>query len=346
MGSIMKRGKSYRVQISYYSNGRHNRISRTFKTIKEAKRWELEQEFYKSNGKQLAKGNTPFAEFYSNWVYVVKKRDIRESTLKNYETSISIVKKLFGSVQLGKLNEIIVQHKLDQYAENRAKSTTKDLMTKIREALKYAYIRGYIISDFTSLLKARGKILPPRNIALCKSEASKLQSYLFNNSEDEFHVYLLVALETGMRRSEVLGIRKEHLYKYGIHVQESISPDSNDTLLKTQGSKRFVDISKRTYNLLQNISTKKDGYLFESQGFKQAERLKKLLKYLNITKTTVQGLRATHATLLYSDSINDKYISRRLGHTNTNTTHQYYIDFPTEEMDKNNKKTLEIFSNL
>src|SRR5699024_12429021 len=105
-----------------------------------------------------------------------------------------------------------------------------------------------------------------------------------------------------------------------------------------------VDISKRTYNLLQNISTKKDGYLFESQGFKQAERLKKLLKYLNITKTTVQGLRATHATLLYSDSINDKYISRRLDHTNNNTTHKYYIDFPTEQMHKNNKKTLKLFS--
>src|SRR5699024_2558909 len=101
---------------------------------------------------------------------------------------------------------------------------------------------------------------------------------LFNNSEDEFHIYLLVALETGMRRFEVLGIRKEHLYKYGIHVQESISPDSSDTLLKTQRSKRFLDIIKRTYNLLQNILTKKHGYLIESLGFKQAERLKKLLK--------------------------------------------------------------------
>src|SRR5699024_9521428 len=131
-------------------------------------------------GKQLVEGNTSFAEFYSNWVYVVKRNDIRESTLKNYETSISIVQKLFGSVQLGKLNEVIVQRKLDQYDENRAKSTTKDLMTKIREALKYAYIRGYIISDFTSLLKARGNILPPRNVALCKSEASKLQSYLLD----------------------------------------------------------------------------------------------------------------------------------------------------------------------
>src|SRR5699024_2410088 len=106
------------------------------------------------------------------------------------------------------------------------------------------------------------------------------------------------------------------------------------------------DISKRTYNPLQNITTKKDGYLFVSQGFKHTERLKKLLQYLNITQTTVQGLRATHATLLYSASINDKYISRRLGHTNTNTTHQYYIDFPAEEMDKHNKNTLEIFSNL
>src|SRR5699024_12178422 len=144
-------------------------------------------------------------------------------------------------------------------------------------------------------------IITPRMMSLCQIKESKVKSYLYNNSEDEFHFYLLDALETVMRRTEVLVIRKDHLYKYGIHVQESISPDSNDTLLKTQGPKRFVDISKRTYNLLQNISTKKDGYLFESQRFKQAERLKKLLKYLNITKTTIQGLRATHATLSYYD---------------------------------------------
>src|SRR5699024_1179689 len=142
MGSIMKRGKSYRVQISYYSNGRHNRISRTFKTIKEAKRWELEQEFYKSNGKQLAKGNTPFAEFNSNWACVVNKRAIRECTLKHYETRISISKKLSCSVQLGKLKESIVHHSLDQCSKNRGKSTTKHLITNTRRALKYGYIRG------------------------------------------------------------------------------------------------------------------------------------------------------------------------------------------------------------
>lgn len=38
MATITKRGKSYRVQISNYKNGVNNRISKTFKTLTEAKR--------------------------------------------------------------------------------------------------------------------------------------------------------------------------------------------------------------------------------------------------------------------------------------------------------------------
>ena len=60
-----------------------------------------------------------------------------------------------------------------------------------------------------------------------------LDTYVISHPEKEFNVLVLLALETGMRRGELLGIRPEDLFEYGIHVRRSLSPTSEDTSLKT-----------------------------------------------------------------------------------------------------------------
>lgn len=61
---------------------------------------------------------------------------------------------------------------------------------------------------------------------------------------------VLLALETGARRGELLGLKKEDVYKYGIKIRRSISPTNNDTELKTKHSKRDISINKDVYNAL------------------------------------------------------------------------------------------------
>ncbi|WP_445480349.1 hypothetical protein ACULLL_09315 [Lysinibacillus irui] len=53
-----------------------------------------------------------------------------------------------------------------------------------------------------------------------------------------------------MRRGELLAIRPESLFEYGIRVRHSISPTSDDTSLKTQNAKRDVSINKEVYDLI------------------------------------------------------------------------------------------------
>ena len=60
-------------------------------------------------------------------------------------------------------------------------------------------------------------------------------------------------LETGARRGELLGIKKEDIYEYGIRIKRSISPHSDDILLKTKYSKRDVTINKEVYDLLVTV---------------------------------------------------------------------------------------------
>lgn len=49
-----------------------------------------------------------------------------------------------------------------------------------------------------------------------------------------------------------------------------------------------------------SIKPKKNGYIFDPDGFKQSEKLGRLLERLGLSKTTFHGLRDTHASFLFS----------------------------------------------
>lgn len=186
------------------------------------------------------------------------------------------------------------------------------MLLKIRTALRDAYARGYLTNDFTGLLKTRGENPPKRNKALSITDFKKLRKYVLGHPEDEFNLLvLLLALETGIRRGELLGIRPEHLYEFGVQVKHSnsISPTCTDTSPKTQNATRDVSINKDVYELIQSIPAKENGYIFGFSGFKQSELLAELSERLNIEKTTFHGLRDTHASFLISQDIDLVYVS-------------------------------------
>lgn len=354
MASIVKRGKSYRAQVSLYERGKHKKLTKTFPTKKEAELWALEMELLKGQGKELASRETTFVEFFENWIYLVKKNDVREATFQNYLRTLGVIKKLFKDIKLKDLNDIVVQKKIDEYAETHSRKTVREVLLKIKTSLRDAYSRGYISNDFTSLVKARGEVPPKRNKALSITNFSKLRKYLLENTDDEFNILVLLALETGMRRGELLGIRPEYLYEirtdgrfeYGIKVRESISPTSNDTSLKTDNAKRNVSINKEVYDLVKQIPVKPNGYIFKFDGFKQSEQLAELLKKLNIPKTTFHGLRDTHASFLFSKDIDIAYVSKRLGHINIQTTQNYYLELMPEKKHQQDADALNLLSSL
>ncbi|HFI0403770.1 TPA: tyrosine-type recombinase/integrase [Streptococcus suis] len=346
MASIVKVGKKYKAQISLYKHGTHKKLVKNFKTKAEAELWALEMELEKGKGKQLAHREMYFADFFSNWLYIVKKNDIRETTFQNYTKALRIIEELFSGIKLKDLNDILVQQKIDKYAETHSKKTTHELLLKIKTSLRDAYARGYISTDFLYLVKARGHIPQKRNKSLSVTNFQKLRTYLLNNPKDEFHILVLLALETGMRRGELLGIRPEHLFDYGIKVRESISPTSSDTSLKTENSRREVTINKEVYDLLLSVPVKENGYFFDPDGFHQSRKLAKLLEEIGIPKTTFHGLRDTHASFLFSKDIDIVYVSKRLGHVNIQTTQNYYLELMPEKRHQQDADALNLLNSL
>ncbi|MEY8584556.1 tyrosine-type recombinase/integrase [Ligilactobacillus animalis] len=347
MASIIKRGQNYRATVSLYKNGRYYRETKTFSNKKDAQIWALSLELEKGRGKNLLDRSTPYPKFYRDWVETVKKNEVREATFINYMRTITIIEKLFENIQLKNLDDIVVQKKLNYYAESHSKKTTHELLLKIRSSLKYAYARGVIPNDFGCLIKANGKVLPKRNIPLSVAEFKKLRSYCLDHQEDdEFNVLTLLALETGARRGELLGLKKEDISQYEIRILRSISPTSDSTELKTVNSKRSVSITQDVYDAVKNLADKKETFIFDTNGFHQSIQLQKLLKRLNIKKTTFHGLRDTHASFLFSKDLSIDYISKRLGHNSITTTQQYYLELMPEKKHQQDADALNLLNAL
>lgn len=346
MASIVKRGKSYRAQVSLYKHGKYNKLTKTFPSKKDAQMWALEMEIAKGEGKELAHRRTTFADFFENWIYLVKVNDVKETTFQNYVRTLGIVRSLFQDIQLKDLNDIVVQKKIDEYAKTHSRKTTHEVLLKIKTSLRDAYARGYIANDFVRLVKTRGENPPKRNKALSISDFKKLRNHVLTHPEEEFNILVLVALETGMRRGELLAIRPESIYQYGIKVRHSISPTSAETSLKTQNAKRDVSINPEVYELLCKIPVKDNGYIFNFGGFKQSELLADLLQDLDINKTTFHGLRDTHASFLFSQDIDLVYVSKRLGHINIQTTQNYYLELMPEKKHQQDADALNLLKSL
>ncbi|HEL0622273.1 TPA: site-specific integrase [Streptococcus suis] len=346
MATITKRGNSFRATVSLYKKGLYKRETKTFSNKKDAELWTLEMELEKGRGKNIAERSTLFTEFYHNWVNTVKKNDVREATFINYKRTLVVVDSLFDGIQLKHLDDLIMQKKIDHYAETHSRKTVKELVLKIRGSLKYAYARGLITNDFGHLLKAKGQEPPKRNIPLSITEFKKLRHHCLSHTEDEFNILVALALETGARRGELLGIKKEDIFEYGVKIQRSISPTNDDTQLKTKHSKRDISINKDIYQALNELAETKSDYVFDWNGFKQAGQLQKLLKQLELTKTTFHGLRDTHASFLFSKDISLDYISRRLGHNSILTTQQYYLELMPEKKHQQDADALSLLNDL
>src|SRR5699024_11097996 len=158
----------------------------------EATLWGLEMELAQGKGQDLANQSTSCADFFENWIYLVKKFNLKETTFQNYERTLVVIRSLLQDIQLKDLNDIVVQKKINEYAKTHASKTTHEILLKIKTALRDAYARGYISNDFAGLVKTRGIEAPKRNKALSITQFKKLRNHVLQHSENEFNLLVLL----------------------------------------------------------------------------------------------------------------------------------------------------------
>ena len=162
------------------------------------------------------------------------------------------------------------------------------------------------------------------------------------------------ALSTGMRRSEISGLKWESVdLPEGEHEKGSLSVVSTlhrikghglvEAETKTDGSRRAVTLSSQVVKLLrevrgtQQLSKMEFGPLWQDTGFvfthpngtplipdQITQDFASLIKRLGLPHLTFHGLRHAYATLALRQGIPTKVVSKAMGHSKVGITMDLY----------------------
>ena len=271
-----------------------------------------------------------------------KIRGLRNTTIITYNTQIKFILKNFKlsdkDIRKIKVNDI------HEFINSRINLYHGIFKRRIIEFLKYIFSYAqknkFINNNIFDEIK-----LPPinrtnRNIW---SEV-EIQEYLPILRNFKYFDIVLLTLETGMRRGEVIGLTWDcvDFNKGIITVNKSYTIHSGFIGMHTpktnSGTREIVLLNESFKILKKRYKNRTSKYVFPSDKNNNipvnpmcvSNYFRNFLNKHNIKPIRFHDLRHTHATLLLNKNINYKILSKRLGHSNISFTLQTYTHIVPE----------------
>ncbi len=152
--------------------------------------------------------------------------------------------------------------------------------------------------------------------------------------ESEYYQMYRLAYLTGMRRSELCGLKWENvdLDAGAIRVVQTLQKVPGKGIVvgqpKSKRSRRAIEIGDATVELLLDITARGD-YVFTRNGKPVSpdtvsHDFSRLVKEAGLPHLTFHGLRHCHASVLLSKNIHPKVVQERLGHADITMTMNVY----------------------
>ncbi|MGK4144477.1 tyrosine-type recombinase/integrase [Weissella paramesenteroides] len=353
MASITKRGKKWRARASYVdARGVRQQPSKTFDTKKAATEWATRLENQIFDGSDINAGKMLFPDYFREWVETNKKDNVRESTYINYNSAINIIDDLFENIPMDKLTTMLIQKKINEFGKTRSTSYVGNLVTKIKNSLRDAYIDEIINRDVFSRIKVNGQDIDRGENFLNATDFIKLQTYLYSKEEimkdNPFYLMVLIALETGMRIGEIQALTNSDIGNGKIKINKSYSTASHTASKpKTKSSIRNVLISNRLEKLIYNYfdEVKRPELVAKKYYSKStAHYMKKITHDAGVPLIRFHGLRHSHVSYLLYNDVDMQYVSKRVGHASTRVTMNFYAHMLKEKEQAQDKLTLSILN--
>ena len=274
MASFRKRNGLWQVQVRSIHAGA---TSKSFHRKSDAERWATQQEALMQTG-QWAK-NEPsdysLKEMMKRYLAEVtptkKGKDAEARRLKRLLSEKSLM-----SLRLDKAEPHIFAAFRDQRIKDGVRACQYDLVL-FRHAWNIARIEwGWPLGDNPLTLIRMPKNNPPRERRLKAGEYERLEEAAKASRSWYLWPIIVIAIETGMRRGEILGLRWEH-----------IDEDKQFVLLPItkNGSSRRVPLSDKAFEMLLSVKTTSDSpFPITDIAFRQAwDRLRQRAHIVNLT---------------------------------------------------------------
>jgi integrase len=339
-----------------HPDGRRNRIKRRgFATRNEALKAEREHMRKFDNMPRNANGQT-VSEFINHiWLKKLPTLGYKRTMVRSYmrDVQLHIIPRL-GHIRLLDLDAA----KIDDFYESLAtpganlrSKTPKPLSGKtianihgtLSKVLSYA-VRQNMMSYNPCKGAVKLKASSPEIVPLRWDEVPAFIAFWADQPEGPAIEF---ALQTGLRRGEVLGLSWEHVYldRARINIKKTllaVDYEVYEDEPKTSNSKRWVPLTPRAVEILREqqargtgchlVFTAPDGKPFHPDLFSQ--RFTNRMKHWSGTKINVHGLRHTFATIsLTRMGVKLEALSVILGHHSVAFTADTYTHWLPDDLD-------------
>ncbi|WP_070120421.1 site-specific integrase [Bacillus marinisedimentorum] len=298
-----------------------------------------------NNGTFIEPTKLTVNEFFEEWL----KERLSQVSRHTYKTHTSLYKHhiqpLLGGLELCSINSSLLQKYVNELV------TQTDLhvnsIRKVVSLLKLGFAKakrlGLIQHNPVTNIDMPREVKPNLGVWTIE-ETQKFLQYTFNY---RYYIAYLLAINTGMRKGEILGLRWRDINfeENIIYINQILEPDGKvfKSGAKTSSGVRSIHISRHlllqlkkekvernqerlkigsSYNDNDLVVCTKYGNPVDPPSF--SKRFKELSAKAGLPVIRFHDLRHTHATMLIQQNVNPKVISERLGHSNIQITLNLY----------------------
>ena len=320
------------------------RLSKSFSTQKEARRWIREMQDQIENGLSADGFKMTVHDLFKMWLESIQG-SVRPRTLDQYQGVVrNHLEPVLGEIKLRELQPYQIQQLYNSLlAEGKSNRTVQLVHSVIHRALVVGQQLGLVGRNPASAVTPP-KVPQKEMQVLDDNQARQL---LIAAQGDRYEAMYYLAITTGLRQGELLGLKWDDIdFSSGIlQVKRQLQrvPGKGVRLSepKTKAGRRQIQLGPESVNQLithrkrQDIEREGDrweehGLIFPSSvGTPTGQRnlirsYKRLLKKAGLPNIRFHDLRHTAATLMLLNGIPLIVVSRRLGHSKPSVTLDIY----------------------
>lgn len=278
--------------------------------------------------------------FLERWVR--DARDIRPTTRHGYDAVVRThLVPALGVLRLAELSPLHIEAMLAGLSGRMAPKTLRNVHVVLRRALGQAVRAGLVTRNVAS----REFVDPPKVTldeppALTLAEIARIRKVLPGH---RLEAHVLVALGTGLRQGEQLGLAWEDIDGNRLMVRHELAYEDGQYIRvepKTPRSRRTITLAPAVVDALarhraaviaQGFVPTATGPVFVNSkggpvnGSSLTHAWYDLLAEAGVNRKPWKILRATFGSRLFAEGVPDRTIADLLGHTRTATTHRHYI---------------------
>lgn len=316
-----------------------DRLRQRFDTKEEADEWLLLKRAEFAKGTYIPPSDLTFGEWLMRYLEMFRKPNMKAKSFDRLLQTAAHLAPL-AEIELKSIEPFAIQRFYSEIPSDLASSSKKKICGLTKSCLKKAYALKLISEDVMLPVE------PPKLdddceevVVFTEEEISKILTTVQNSRYySRYYTFVLLALTTGARLGELLGLKRNRLYDGYIKIDNNLQAFKSklhDMPPKTKAGLRNITIPKKVEQLLrQTLYADKiipiDGYIFHTRSGgpfapRNMERTwKHILLEAELEHKKFHALRHTHATQLLAAGVPLLEVSKRLGHSSPAITLKLY----------------------